>query len=86
MNFQPINDYYSDGEGAKNRGLVCSNCGFEFAEFYETARLGCVKCYDIFHAQLRPLVYKIHGCTRHNGSRPNVPANAPRKTNGGALT
>ena len=70
MNFKPVHEYYSEGEGIKSRGLICSNCGFEFEEFYETGRLGCVKCYDIFRAQLRPLVYKIHGCTQHNGSRP----------------
>ena len=70
LNSQPVREYYSEGEGVKSRGLVCSNCGFEFEEFYETGRLGCIKCYDIFHAHLRPLVYKIHGCIRHNGSRP----------------
>jgi protein arginine kinase activator len=70
MNFQPVREYYSEGDGVKTRGTVCSNCGFEFEEYYKTGRLGCVKCYDIFNAQLKPLVYKIHGCVRHNGSRP----------------
>jgi len=70
MNFQPVQEQYSESRVAKNRGAVCSNCGFEFEEYFEKGRLGCVKCYDVFHAQIRSVVYKIHGCVRHNGSRP----------------
>jgi len=69
MNFQPITEYYAESEG-KSRGVVCSNCGFEFEDYYELGRLGCVKCYDVFHARLVSVAHKIHGCVRHNGSRP----------------
>ena len=69
MNFQPATEFYAESEG-KGRGVVCSNCGFEFEEYFEHGRLGCVKCYDVFHLRLRLVISKMHGTTRHNGSRP----------------
>lgn len=69
MNFQTIDEVLYEGDG-KGRGVVCSNCGFEFEEYFQKGRLGCVKCYDVFHPQVKSVVYKIHGCVRHNGSRP----------------
>jgi protein arginine kinase activator len=69
-NFQPTNEYFPERDvPKKSRGAVCSNCGFEFEEYFDKGRFGCVKCYDVFHAQIRSLVYKIHGCVKHNGSR-----------------
>ena len=49
---------------------VCPNCGFEFDDYFETGRFGCVKCYDTFHDKITQIVGEIHGCTHHNGSRP----------------
>jgi len=69
MNFQPVDKYYAAAD-TKSSGVVCSNCGFEFEEYYDRGRFGCVKCYDVFHSQIKSVVYKIHGCVRHNGSRP----------------
>jgi protein arginine kinase activator len=69
MNFQPITEFY-ESETAKGRGVVCPNCGFEFADYYKKGRLGCVNCYDVFSEQITPVVYNLHGCARHNGSRP----------------
>ena len=70
MNFQPVDDFYVEGGSNKGRGCICSNCGFEFEEYYQRGGFGCIKCYDTFCEQIRPVVYKIHGCVRHNGSRP----------------
>jgi len=70
MKLRPAEEDYFETQSVKSRGLVCSNCGFEFEEYYDKGRFGCVKCYDVFHAQIRSVVYKIHGCVRHNGSRP----------------
>jgi protein arginine kinase activator len=75
-NFQPEHDGAvrslrgtdSPGKG-QQAARLCSNCGFEFEEYFEKGRFGCVKCYDVFHAQIRSVVYKIHGCVKHNGSR-----------------
>jgi len=70
INFQPAQEHYFEGDVPKSRRAVCSNCGFEFEEYFKKGRLGCVQCYDVFHEQIRSIVYKIHGCVRHNGSRP----------------
>jgi protein arginine kinase activator len=73
MNLQPEHDgavYSFDSDVPKSRGVVCSNCGFEFEEYFEKGRFGCVKCYDVFHNQIKSIVYKIHGCVQHGGSRP----------------
>ena len=50
--------------------VVCTNCGFEFDDYFETGRFGCVRCYDVFNEKIFPIVREIHGCTHHNGSRP----------------
>jgi len=70
MNFQPQQDCFAESEvPRKSRGAVCSNCGFEFEEYFQKGRFGCVKCYDVFHSRIRSLVYKIHGCVQHDGGR-----------------
>lgn len=50
--------------------VICPNCGFEFDDYYQTGRFGCVQCYKIFHTKIKPIVRKIHGTTRHNGGTP----------------
>jgi protein arginine kinase activator len=37
---------------------------------FETGRLGCSECYTTFRAQLRPLLRRIHGSTKHVGKAP----------------
>ena len=69
LDFEPeFIDFFQEGNRARN--LVCPNCGFEFPVYSQTGRLGCSKCYDVFAAQLLPIIDSIHGCVKHNGSRP----------------
>jgi len=42
-------DYY---EGQLRKGTVCTSCGYEFKNYLETGRLGCSKCFDVFHDQI----------------------------------
>ncbi len=52
-------------------GLVqCPRCGLQYSSFKETGRLGCSECYTAFQFQLRPLLRRIHGDTRHRGKTP----------------
>ena len=44
---------------------LCPNCGFEFDEYYESGRFGCVQCYTSFRDKIRHIVREIHGGTRH---------------------
>jgi protein arginine kinase activator len=50
--------------------VQCPRCGMLYSAFKETGRLGCAECYNAFQFQLRPLLRRIHGDTRHKGKAP----------------
>lgn len=50
--------------------VECPRCGLLYSAFKETGRLGCAECYNAFQFQLRPLLRRIHGDTRHKGKTP----------------
>jgi protein arginine kinase activator len=50
--------------------VQCPRCGLLYSSFKETGRLGCSECYSAFQFQLRPLLRRIHGDTRHRGKAP----------------
>ena len=50
--------------------VQCPRCGLLYSAFKETGRLGCAECYQAFQFQLRPLLRRIHGDTRHRGKVP----------------
>ena len=50
--------------------VQCPRCGLLYSAFKETGRLGCAECYSAFQFQLRPLLRRIHGDTRHKGKAP----------------
>lgn len=50
--------------------VQCPRCGLAYSGFKETGRLGCAECYTAFQFQLRPLLRRIHGDTRHRGKAP----------------
>lgn len=72
--FNEIFDFQNAGQNlrtwSRTGAVVCTNCGFEFDDYFEKGRFGCVKCYDVFHDRILGIVGEIHGSTRHNGSRP----------------
>lgn len=45
----------------------CSHCGLSAAEFSETGRLGCPRCYDVFEERLDALLTQIHRGSDHRG-------------------
>lgn len=49
---------------------VCVSCGITFDEFLKNGKLGCTKCYDIFHDKLVDALKKIHGNVVHTGKFP----------------
>lgn len=51
--------------------VQCPRCGLLYSAFKETGRLGCAECYQAFQFQLRPLLRRIHGDTRHKGKVPS---------------
>ena len=50
--------------------VQCPRCGLPYSGFKETGRLGCPECYSAFQFQLRPLLRRLHGDTRHRGKVP----------------
>ncbi len=48
----------------------CEICHIKFSDFRNTGRLGCPHDYEVFHAELVPLLDSIHGHNRHVGKIP----------------
>ena len=68
----PLTDFLAqmgeESTGEERPSTVrCTFCGLTFADFRETGRLGCPHCYATFETQLRGLLRRIHGSTRHVG-------------------
>jgi len=47
--------------------MKCSNCGMTFDDFQRIGRFGCADCYMAFRENIRPLLKRIHGATKHTG-------------------
>ncbi len=58
--------------GRKETGVACPDCGMTLMEFRQKGRLGCPRDYDVFAPQLRDLLERIHGATRHSGRVPGL--------------
>jgi protein arginine kinase activator len=63
-------DQTGSGEEAKVGRVQCPRCHMVYSAFKQSGRLGCSECYDTFRAQLRPLLRRIHGSTKHVGKTP----------------
>jgi protein arginine kinase activator len=63
-------DQTGGGEEAKVGRVQCPRCHMVYSSFKESGRLGCSECYTTFRAQLRPLLRRIHGSTKHVGKTP----------------
>ncbi len=61
-------------EPVEAQGSACSECGLSYAEFRRTGKLGCAVCYTSFEKELRPLIRRINGSSRHTGK---IPSKAP---------
>ena len=52
----------------------CPMCGTTWAEFRESGRFGCARCYEQFAELLRPLLPRLHaGAYTHRGKAPREP-------------
>lgn len=63
-------DAMTQNEESRVGHLTCPRCDLPYSSFKETGRLGCAACYEAFQFQLRPLLRRIHGDTRHRGKTP----------------
>lgn len=48
----------------------CSVCGSTIADIQKKGRLGCSACYQVFQAELDPVLKKLHGSISHTGKVP----------------
>ena len=60
-------------ESAARVGAVqCPSCGMRYSQFARTGRLGCGGCYSSFDVQLKQILRRVHGATRHKGKVPRT--------------
>jgi protein arginine kinase activator len=52
----------------------CGFCQATYKDFRASGRLGCARCYSAFEPQLRDLLQRVHGATRHTGRAYGPPA------------
>jgi protein arginine kinase activator len=55
----------------------CSFCQGTLRDFKNTGRLGCAYCYGAFEANLRDLLRRVHGESRHKGKQYVAPVETP---------
>ena len=53
-------------------GLFCRSCGWDYAGFRKTGRLGCPNCYTVFYDILKSAIGAMHRGTTHTGKSPNA--------------
>lgn len=63
--------------GEPAAGVPCRYCGATLADFRQTGRLGCARCYESFEPHLRDLLRRLHGSTRHVGEAYRAPGATP---------
>ena len=59
--------------------IECPHCSMTFKQFRKRGRLGCPEDYEAFGEELRSLIERIHGATRHVGKAPGSPAITSRQ-------
>lgn len=66
----PLTDFLAQvGKGGiESAGMApCAYCGLRLEDFKKTGRLGCSHCYVSFEPNLKSLLRRLHGNTRHVG-------------------
>jgi protein arginine kinase activator len=58
---------------APAESLRCAYCSMTLREFRTTGRLGCAHCYQTFETNLRELLRRVHGNSRHVGRHYEAP-------------
>lgn len=52
----------------------CPLCGQTFDDIFAMGKVGCPKCYETFHEELRDTIRSIHGTAKHIGRTPGIAA------------
>lgn len=57
-------------ESPRSSSRRCPKCNRSLDKFEKTGLLGCEECYHAFEKELAVLLRRIHGSSKHIGSRP----------------
>lgn len=58
----------------------CPSCGFRWADFDRTQRLGCAQCYTSHPRETDALIARAQPGLQHVGRRPTAPGSTPLQT------
>jgi len=58
----------------------CPACGFRWADFERTQRLGCAQCYTSHPRETDALIARAQPGMQHTGRRPPAPGSVPLQT------
>ena len=58
-------------------GTRCAFCQATLRDFKNTGRLGCAYCYGAFEVNLRDLLRRVHGNSKHEGRIYRAPQGPP---------
>ena len=53
----------------KEKPLVCDKCKMTYDEFVENGKFGCSNCYEVFSANIDPILKRLHGGNRYTGRK-----------------
>lgn len=53
----------------KEKVLKCDKCNMTYDEFIESGKFGCSNCYDVFSANIDPILKRLHGSNRYIGRK-----------------
>ncbi len=59
----------------------CPSCGMTFSQFEERGKVGCAQCYKIFSGEMKILLRRLHGSSRHKGRAPRKLISATASVN-----
>jgi len=62
---------------SRNDAGRCTFCSSTLKDFRSSGRLGCANCYRAFESNLRELLRRVHGNSRHAGRRYEAPSTQP---------
>ncbi|MDY3973317.1 UvrB/UvrC motif-containing protein [uncultured Veillonella sp.] len=65
------NSLYPDSLLHSHQAVRCDRCGMSFDEFNHSGKFGCDHCYDVFNAQITPLVKRLQGSLAYEGRVPS---------------
>ena len=68
--FKKFASHMFGGAAALGQHQQCPNCQLTIEQFEETGLLGCEECYRTFAGELTDLLCRVHGSSKHIGSRP----------------